>query len=105
MSAMESRLIIFSCTGFGPWIFVLTVVMFDLVLLLFLLSFLSFSAALLGLPNDGSTGRMSVSMSGDTDEFVEWNNIIVSVDCPNVKSVVGMPVLFSVLIHVCRTSW
>ena len=95
----------FSWTGFGPRIFVFTVVIFDLVSFLFFLSFLTFSAALLGLPNDGSTGKMSVSMSGDTGEFVECNSIIVSVDCPKVKSLVGAPVSFSASIHVCRTSW
>ena len=50
-------------------------------------------------------GVMSLSNSESTGVMFAWNTIIVSFDCPNCRSYVGSPLVFSDNMHVSRVSW
>ena len=64
--------------------------------------FLSF---LLGFSRANSTGVISVSINESTGEMLAWNTSTVSFDCPNFRSSVGSPLVFSDRIHVSSVSW
>ena len=65
--------------------------------------FLSF--VLLGFPRVNSTGVISVSSNESTGEMLAWNTSTVSFDCPNFRSSVGSPLVFSDNMHVSSVSW
>ena len=52
-----------------------------------------------------STGVISVSSNESTGEMLAWNTSTVSFDCPNFKSSVGSPLVFSDNMHVSSVSW
>ncbi len=65
--------------------------------------FLSF--VLLGFPRVNSTGVISVSNNESTGEMLAWNTSTVSFDCPNFRSSVCLPLVFSDNMHVSSVSW
>ena len=65
--------------------------------------FLSF--VLVGFPRVNSTGVISVSSNESTGEMLAWNTSTVSFDCPNFRSSVGSPLVFSDNMHVSSVSW
>ncbi len=65
--------------------------------------FLSF--VLLGFPRVNSTGVILVSSYESTGEMLAWNTSTVSFDCPNFRSSVGSPLVFSDNMHVSSVSW
>ncbi len=65
--------------------------------------FLSF--VLLEFPRVNSTGVISVSSNESTGEMLAWNTSTVSFDCPNFRSSVGSPLVFSDNMHVSSVSW
>ena len=64
--------------------------------------FLSF---LLGFSRVNSTGVISLCNNESTGEMLAWNTSTVSFDCPNCRSSVGSPLVFSDNMHVSRVSW
>ncbi len=65
--------------------------------------FLSF--VLLGFPRVNSTGVISVSSNESTGEMLAWNTSTGPFDCPNFRSSVGSPLVFSDNMHVSSVSW
>ncbi len=64
--------------------------------------FLSF---VLGFSRVNSIGVISVSSNESTGEILAWKTSTVSCDCPNFRSSVGSPLVFSDNMHVSRVSW
>jgi len=60
---------------------------------------------LLGFARVNSIGVMSLSSSESTGVMFAWNTNIVSFDCPNCRSSVGSPLVFSDSMHDSKVSW
>ena len=70
-----------------------------------LVGFPYFLSFLLGFPRVNSTGVISVSSNESTGEMLAWKTSTVSFDCPNFRSSVGSPLVFSDSMHVSSVSW